>query len=306
MFNTFTDINLSLLPKPNVVEPLNFEEIFADLKQHFLAKVPVNFLDAATETIELESEPLAILLQLCAYRELNLRQRINDATRAVMLAFAVDSDLDHVGANKSVQRLVITPADETTIPPTPAVLESDEAFRRRIQLSPEGYSCAGPYSAYLFHALSADGKVKDISVMRPKPGDVAIYVLTHDGNGHADEIVLGNVSQALNAEDIRPLNDTVLVSTGEIVEYTIEATLKFYPGVHQELSLQAGQQELNKYVKDNHRLGRDITIAGIIKALKQEGVQDVQVQTPSTNLVMELNQAGWCTSIKLNNGGTHE
>lgn len=306
MFNTFTDINLSLLPKPDVVETLNFEDIYASLKEEFLAQVPVAYRDSAVETLELESEPLAILLQLCAYRELYIRQRVNDATRAVMLAFAVGSDLDHVGANKSVPRLIIKPADETTIPPTPAVLESDESFRRRIQLSPEGYSCAGPYSAYLYYALSADGRVKDISVMRPKPGDVAIYVITHIGNGQADEVVLNNVSAALNAEDIRPLNDTVLVNAGEIVNYAIEATLKFYPGVHQDLSLQAGEQELNNYVQENHRLGRDITLAGIIKALKQEGVQDVQVQTPSSNLEMNPNQAGWCTNITLTNGGTHE
>lgn len=305
-FNPLADINLKRLPNPKIIEPLNFETIYAQRKQAFLDAVPQAKRAQIEATLVLESEPVTILLQQSAYRELILRQRINDATQGVMLAFATDSDLDQIGANKGVSRLVITPADETTTPPTPAVLEDDENFRRRIQLSPEGYSCAGPYSAYLFYALSADGRVKDISITRPKPGDVAVYVLSREGNGKAETDVLYAVSTALNAEDIRPLNDTVWVSSGEIVNYQIEATLKFYPGVHKELSLRSAREKLEEYTKLNHRLGRDITIAGIIHALKQEGVQDVTVNQPSSNLRMSKQQAGYCTGMILNDGGTDE
>ncbi|NUV25651.1 hypothetical protein MS6204_04603 [Escherichia coli] len=45
-------------------------------------------------TLELESEPATKLLQENAYRELLLRQRINEAAQAVMVAYAMGGDLD--------------------------------------------------------------------------------------------------------------------------------------------------------------------------------------------------------------------
>ncbi len=60
------------------------------------------------------------LLQENAYREVIWRQRVNEAARAVMLAYAAGSDLDQIGANANLARLVITPADDATFPPTPA------------------------------------------------------------------------------------------------------------------------------------------------------------------------------------------
>ena len=46
---------------------------------------------------------------------------------------------------------------------TPAIMESDEALRRRALLAPEAYSVAGPEGAYISHALGASGDVLDAS-----------------------------------------------------------------------------------------------------------------------------------------------
>ena len=51
-----------------------------------------------------------------AYREVIWRQRVNNAAKAVTLAYAEGSDLDVIGANFNVERLVITPADKSAIP----------------------------------------------------------------------------------------------------------------------------------------------------------------------------------------------
>ncbi|MFH7191571.1 baseplate assembly protein, partial [Klebsiella pneumoniae] len=80
----------------------------------------------------LESEPVVKMLQENVYRELLLRQRINEAARAVMVAYSGGDDLDNLGANNNVQRRVITAADDTTTPPTEAVMESDADYRQRI------------------------------------------------------------------------------------------------------------------------------------------------------------------------------
>lgn len=99
-----------------------------------------------------------------------LRQRVNDATRATMLAYASGTDLDNRAADYDVQRLLITPADPDAIPPVEAVWESDERLRYRCQMALEGLSVAGSRGAYVFHALSASPLVGDVAVDSPQPG----------------------------------------------------------------------------------------------------------------------------------------
>ncbi|EKN5085172.1 baseplate assembly protein, partial [Yersinia enterocolitica] len=118
-------IDLSLLPPPFVVEELDYETLLAERKATLISLYPEEQRAAVARTLSLESEPLVKLLQENAYREVILRQRVNDAARAVMVAYAVGSDLDQLGANNNVERLVITPADPTAIPPIEAVMESD-------------------------------------------------------------------------------------------------------------------------------------------------------------------------------------
>ena len=77
----FSAIDLSQVPAPNVVEPLNFESVLADLKAELLAIDPI-----LGGVLDFESEPVIKLLEAFAYRELLLRGRVNDAARAVMLA----------------------------------------------------------------------------------------------------------------------------------------------------------------------------------------------------------------------------
>ncbi|MGV5943123.1 baseplate assembly protein, partial [Escherichia coli] len=71
---------------------------------------PKDEQEAVIRTLELESEPVTKLLQENAYRELLLRQRINEAAQAVMVAYAMGGDLDQIAANYNVKRLTVTPA----------------------------------------------------------------------------------------------------------------------------------------------------------------------------------------------------
>lgn len=110
---------------PDVVEVLDYEIILAERKATLVSLYPEEQQEAVARTLILESEPIVKLLEENAYRGVIWRQRVNEAARAVMLAYAAGSDLDQIGANYNVPRLVITPSDDTTFPPTPAVMESD-------------------------------------------------------------------------------------------------------------------------------------------------------------------------------------
>ncbi len=52
--------------------------------------------------LALESEPIVKNLQENTYREVLLRQRINEAAQAAMLAYAIGSDLDQLAARNNV------------------------------------------------------------------------------------------------------------------------------------------------------------------------------------------------------------
>ena len=136
----FTGVDLSQLPPPNVIEPLDFEVIFARKLAQLIE------LDPSFDAL-VESDPAYKVLQVAAYDELLLRQRINEAAKAVMLAYANDEDLDQLAANFQLKRLMVTPADPAAIPPVPAVYESNESLRRRVQLSFEGFTPPAPRAA---------------------------------------------------------------------------------------------------------------------------------------------------------------
>ncbi|WP_096884238.1 baseplate assembly protein, partial [Escherichia coli] len=267
---------------------------------------PEDQQEAVARTLTLESEPLVKLLEENAYRELIWRQRVNEAARAVMLACAAGNDLDVIGANYNTTRLTITPADDSTIPPTPAVMESDTDYRLRIQQAFEGLSVAGSVGAYQYHGRSADGRVADISVTSPSPACVTISVLSRENNGVASEDLLAVVRNAINGEDVRPVADRVTVQSAAIVEYQINATLYLYPGPESEPIRAAAVKKLEAYITAQHRLGRDIRLSAIYAALHVEGVQRVELASPLTDIVLNSTQASFCTEYRVVTGGSDE
>ncbi|MFJ5440130.1 baseplate assembly protein [Pectobacterium brasiliense] len=299
-------IDLSQLPAPVVVEELDYEAIYTERKAMLLSLYPEDQRAAVARTLTLESDPLVKLLQENAYRELLWRQRVNEAARAVMVAFAQGDDLDQLGANFSVSRLVITPADDSTLPPTPALMESDSDFRLRIQQSFEGLSVAGSVGAYQYHGRSADGRVADVSVISPSPASVTVSVLSREGDGSASPELVAIVTAALNGEDVRPVADRVTVQSAAIVPYEIDATLYLYPGPEKEPVRAAAEQKLKTYISAQHRLGRDIRRSAIYAALHVEGVQRVELTTPAADIVLTDAQASYCSGYRLSVGGADE
>lgn len=300
MAGAFTNVNLSQLPVPDVVEQIDFETILTDILADFIARMAAA---GVTYTALVESDPLYKLAEAAAYREVLVRQRANESAKAVMLALAVGADLDQLGANVNVQRLLIDEGDPNAVPPVPPTFESDEDFRARIQLSFEGYTTAGSEGSYVFHALTADGDVKDISATSPTPGVVNVYVLSRSGDGTALPALVAKVDAALNAEDIRPMTDHVIVASAEIVPFEIEAVLTMYPGPDPEVVLQAALDKLHEYISKVQRIGYDVTRAGIIGALVQPGVQNVALTSPAADIVISDSQAPHCSNIDVTNAG---
>jgi len=290
-------IDLSRLPAPNVIEPLDFETI--------LAEQLADLEERDTEFVGLqESDPAMKVLQVTAYRELKVRQRINEAARAVMLAYAMDSDLDHLGALMDVPRLQIWPADPDK--GTAAVMEQNEDYRRRIQLAPQGLSVAGPEGAYIFHALSSDGRVRNATATSPAPGHVVVTILSHEGDGTPSQALLDIVAAYLAQDGIRPLTDYVLVRAAQIEHYQVRAILFSFSGPDSTVVVAEARKRMEQYAKDAHQLGRVPTHSGIEAALHVPGVERVALATPTVDPDISKLRAYYCDDIAITYGGVHE
>lgn len=293
----FSSINLDRLPPPQIIDQPDFETIFAARKARLIELAP-----ELAPVLELESEPLVKLLQEDSYREMLLRAAVQDAGTGMTLAFARGAALDHLAAFYGVSRQVIQEADPSAVPPIEEELESDDRLRARVQLAPEGFTTAGSPGSYTFWALSTSPQIKDVAVLETAtPGEARIVVLTTEGNGEASAEILAQVEA--NTITRRPLTDHVLVEAPVIQSYSIEAELTLYNGPDTELVRQAALSAVEDFVSKNHRLGHDITIAGLHASLFQEGVQNVNITAPTADLVIGSDAAAYCSAISITVGG---
>lgn len=292
-------IDLSQLPAPVVVEALDFDTTLDDRREAFVSLFPLDMQDTIRRTLSLPSDPGEKLLEFSTYLENLMRQRINEAGLSTMLAYATSTDLDNLAANYSVERQVITPADNTVTPPTPAVMESDDALRLRVQASMETLSVAGPTGAYEAFARAADGRVSDARAISPSPACVTVSILSTDGDGTADSTLLDIVATALNDENVRPVADRLTVQSAEIVTYEIDAVLVVGDGPQSEVIRKAAQDRANDYAVSQYRIGRSVHMAKIIGVLNSEGVENIILNLPLTDIPVSNTQASRCTSVSV-------
>ncbi|MDY7807108.1 baseplate J/gp47 family protein [Burkholderia stagnalis] len=296
-------IDLSSLPVPDALDALDFETLYARRKAALIALWPTPEQAEIAATVALESEPLARLLQENCYRELVMRQRINDAVRAVMLAYAQGSDLDQRAALFGIQRLVVTPADPAN--DIPAVYEDDDALRRRIQLAPQGFSVAGPSAAYESKALAVDGRLLDAKATRPQPGDVLVTLLSRDGDGTADDALCRKVEAALAAEDQRPLNDSVLARPAEIVRYLIRAKGYTRSAVGADVLIAQATKNARAYADKVRRLGVGVAESAIKGVCQAAGLSRTELIEPAGDLPIGPTQASFCVDVVIEYGGIY-
>ncbi|MNJ37827.1 Baseplate J-like protein [compost metagenome] len=291
-----SSVDLSALPAPQVLEDLDFESIFqADLAT-FRSHMGDNW-DAS-----LESDPVSKLLEVGAYRKLLNRARVNDAAKALLLAYAQGADLDQLAANVQLQRLVVQVEDLNTVPPTFQVLEEDDALRERVQLVYEGLTTAGPRNSYVLHARNASGQVADATAESPAPAQVVVTVLALEGDGGAGADLLDTVRLALNDDDVRPVGDRLTVQGATILRFRIDAVVHMSgSGPEIEATLAECKRRLQDWINPRRRLGVEVSRSGVDAQLHINGVSRVDLNN-WTDLRPTQAQAAWCEGITVTRG----
>ena len=272
--------DLASLPTPAVIESLSFETIFEELQTEFQSRYP-NY------SALLASDPAVKLLEVAAYREVLLRNRINTAAKASLLAFATGSDLDHLAAFYGVTRLM----DET-----------DEALRLRTRQRIIGFANAGGAAHYRYWALSASPEVADVAVDSPGPGRVRISVLP---TGHSDtvpEALLETVRATVLRDDVRVLTDTVEVVPVSLVPVTVAAQIWLYPDTPMAV-FEGLAPRLTRELAQAAVLGWDLTQSWLIGQLQQAGIHKVELISPDADIRIHSTQAVRLTDVQLTFAG---
>lgn len=272
--------DLTRLQNPNVIETLEYEAIFAQMKQELIRLDP-------TFSALLESDPAMKILEIAAWRELLLRQRVNDAARANLLAFANTADLEHLAAFYDVQR---------------KSEEDDEAFRRRIQAKIMGWSTAGSREHYRYHALSADIRIKDARAESPTPGFVLVSILSTEGNGMPSPELLEKARSVILRDDVRVLTDTVEVVSSGIIAVSIQAKIYLYPETPEDI-VEMAKAAFIKALHETKGLGWNLTRSWIIAHLFAQGVQRIELLNPLQDVIVQDHECIALENIQLEIGG---
>jgi len=292
-------IDFSRLPPPKVIEEIDYEALLKIYQDEVVAKNP-----KLARAIALEQSGTNIILQAEAYGEMMVRARINSAVAAVMLPFAVGSDLDNLGALFNEERELV-PVEGTN--PVQYVPESDERFRRRIQLSPEAFTTAGSAGAYIYHALKADPTIRDASVMKINDrGGIKVSIMNSGSDPTPTASQLDAVTRKLFNPRIKPLTDVVSVSPVNVIITKIVADLTLYPGPDASLVMVDVGKGLDRVRNRVALLGRDLTRSSLYAALNQEGVQDVDLKTPEFDITAATDQCVMITAAEINVLGTRQ
>ena len=282
----FTAIDLSGLAPPGIIETLDYEQIVTAMRDDLVERFPL-----IAGVIDLESEPARKLIEAFAYRELRLRARINDAARAVLLASSYGTNLDHLGALFATAR---------------QAGETDDRFRRRIQLAPEAFSVAGPEGAYQYHALTVAPWARDVSAISRRPGVVRVTVLKEGTDPTPTLAEREVVRLQFRNEAIRPLTDVVEVMAPAIRRTRIVAKLTLYPGPDGQLVRQRAFAAVTTWVEKNRMLGMNLRRSALYAALHQEGVHSVDLFSPAEDLVLDVTEIYAVDAIEVSVGAVRD
>lgn len=269
-------IDLALLPALTIVEQVDFETALA------------RYVTLGEISDPSPTNPAYRVCLAAAYREAILKQEANEQAKGVMLAFAVDSQLDHLGLTYYKH------ADGSPVLRLEG--ESNDSYKLRLQQSSGGLSVAGPDPAYQFHARSANALVKDVKVNSPAPVEIELVILTHEGSGSASDALCREIEAHI--EPLRPMSDLVYAVSAEIQHYDVAAKLRIDNKTKKADVLIKAENAALDYMNKRKYLGGDVVESALHAALSVAGVLEVKLQN-WTDIKCSERQAPHCDDFQL-------
>jgi len=186
--------------------------------------------------------------------------------------------------------------------------ESDDDFRERIHLAPEGFSCAGPTGAYEYWAKTASSLIADVKAYSPSAGCVSICVLMDKGELPGTEI-LNDVLAICSDRKIRPLTDNVSTIAPTQISYDISVT--YYISKKNENLIDSISTAVAAAVRayilwQKEKLGRSVDPSELIHKMKMAGASRVTVAAPAYIELTNIQVAKESENVLINYGGIED
>jgi phage-related baseplate assembly protein len=273
-------INLTNIGQPEVIEAIDYENILVDLQTELIELFP-----EIEPVLQMESALANKLMQVASYREVLLRARINDAAKGNLLAFATGNDLNHLAVFYGVDRMEG---------------EEDEDFRDRLHIEVKGRSTGGSAHWYAAAARRADVRVKSVVVYRERLLPIIhIAVLSKENGGIPDKQMLDAVEAVVMSDQVRLVNDTLIVEAAVSSSTDIEADIWLLPNATTAI-IDILPETLRAAWFVEAGVGFDLEPSWVEARLHVTGVKRVRVITPQSTLIADHGVAISLGDIKLN------
>lgn len=221
--------------------------------------------------LELESDPIVKLIELLAYVETIDNAEENTAILSNLLGYAEGDRLDELAKFYQLQRLTS---------------ETDDRFRKRLELHISGMSGMGTADYYRAQALSVAVWVKDAHISTGRFGQLFVTIWTaSDAPQDAAQIAF----DYLSSKSRRMATDTIHVSLATPRILNIRATL--YRSVSTPVArVNDAKIALQASLDTNIGLGATLTKAWLIGRLAIDGIKNIELLSPIEDLVCAENE----------------
>lgn len=246
---------MTTLPPPKMLEKLDYENILAERKAAFLNSLPADQRDQVAAVLALESEPITKLLQESSYRELVLRNRINDAAVSNLIAFAQGFDLDYIAA------LFAAPL---RLPGEP-----DERYRERLLLRIAAMAGMGTREHYLWHAMGISLDVIAADVIRTAPGYIDLVVRLSDSANKTE--LLQQIINYFAQDHVKILGPALNIRAAIAKPINLKGTVYRLQSAPVNLATQL-QQSWPLLLAQHAKLGQSIAKTWAVKTLHTDSV----------------------------------
>lgn len=322
--------NLSSLPDPAIVEALSFQTIFNELRADFQTRFP-------EFSALVESDPAIKLLEVAAYRETILRARVNDAFKATLLAFAAGNDLDNLAAFYGLTRIAQETDAELKDRTINRIQGSSTAggaawYRYQALTANSGVRDArvtSPSAGQVEVALLSK-ETENLTALGTDPNALtpdmaalaAFYGVTTTPSskdetvapliqavidaagpeGTATPQMLTAVDATMQNDEVRVITDTVSTISANVVGVDVVAEVYLYPDSSADI-LNGLDAQIRSAVQNEGGLGWDLTLSWLIKNIHVDGVQRVELISPTVNQVADDGTAISVGNVTITNMG---
>ena len=245
---------------------------------------------------QLEFDPIKINQEASSYFELLVRDRVNQAARAITLAYAIGTDLEAIASRYpgGVPRLEG---------------ESDDRYRRRIWLSPNTLSPHGTAEAYEYWALTAVPELRDVTAIRQVQHDYYPTILitclmgidSVDPRPSPEQLV--TVRAYIQNLSRGGFTDVISVNEPKVKEIEYRVDVWLYPGSPADQTLTKIFDNLQTLVTNQYWLGHDHTHTAIHAACAVSGVHHVDIVSPAEDVFIPLDWVVRVTGVFVNLAG---